>query len=639
MDFFQAQERARRNTRLAVFLFALAVTAIVLAVVVLYILFASSIWIYPSIGHIANAEWWAAHGGNVIFVGVSTLGLILLGSIVEFANLTKGGGAVAQALGGVRLLPDSKNLDERKLYNIVQEMAIASGITVPEVYLLPNEAGINAFAAGLTPANAAIGVTRGAIEKLSRDELQGVIAHEFSHILNGDMRLNLRLMGWLHGILLVALMGRTLMRSFSLRAYNSRRGNAGGPVILLGAALYALGYIGVFFARLIQALISRQREFLADASAVQFTRNPDGIAGALKTIAGYKPGSKLRAAQAEAISHMLFGAQHGARWGLFASHPPIEARIRAIDPSFDAAASSSTARPKRAAVGTAAFADQAAVAASAAGLVERAGRLDATTLVVAERLLASLPVSVTTALQHSDGAELLVLALVLQDIPQERQAQLPVLREAFSVERIQQIVALVQELRPLGPGVRLPLIELALPVLRQAGADRVHHLVQLVRHLALSNNELSPFELVLISLLQAELRDAFEPRLRQQHRVDLYKRRADIQKLFSVLAQLGARDAAAAQKAYAAGMHQLWGATWSETDLLPVPLLQLELALKGLDDLAYNAKRQLVAALTTVVAHDDQIQLEEYEVLRAVCAMIHCPLPPLVVGQSSKQRS
>ncbi len=239
------------------------------------------------------------------------------------------------------LHPDSTDPDERRLLNVVEEMAIASGLPVPPVYLLENEPGINAFAAGHTPGDAVIAVTSGTLRRLSRDELQGVIGHEFSHILNGDMRLNIRLMGVLFGILVIGIVGWIIFRSSfgsPTRCPDDDDDRKGfNPIPLIGLALYVIGYVGVFFGNLIKAAVSRQREFLADASAVQFTRNPDGLAGALKKIGALAEGSQIQDPHAEEASHLFFGKAVGGLdhfFGLLASHPPLVERIRRIDPSF-----------------------------------------------------------------------------------------------------------------------------------------------------------------------------------------------------------------------------------------------------------------------------------------------------------------
>ena len=275
MDFFEHQEQARRRTGLLVVYFMLAVVSILVAVYLAVV----AVFVGTQ-GDAGDALWQPEVLGPV--AGGTSL-IITVGSLYKMADLARGGEVVARSLGGRPVLANTTELRERVLLNVVEEMAIASGTPVPPVFLLDHESAINAFAAGTTPQNAVIGVTRGTIETLNRDELQGVIAHEFSHILNGDMRLNLRLMGLLNGILLIAMIGYVLMRSGSTytlsfsRSDDDRKG--GNPLPLLGLLLYVIGYIGVFFGHLIKSAVSRQREYLADASAVQFTRLPDGIAG------------------------------------------------------------------------------------------------------------------------------------------------------------------------------------------------------------------------------------------------------------------------------------------------------------------------------------------------------------------------
>ena len=330
MDFFTHQDRARRNTRRLVALFVLAVIAIVAAVYLAVVVFlmTTEAGEYISQGGLAAPQ-------VLVPVVAGTLFVIAAGSGYKTLQLSEGGPAVARLLGGKPLDPNTREADERRVLNVVEEMAIASGTPVPEVYLLAQEQGINAFAAGRTPADAVVGVTEGTARHLSRDELQGVVAHEFSHILNGDMRLNLRLIGVIHGILVISMIGYFVMRSGGGSSRGRKKGGA-GAVVILGLALYVIGWIGVFFGRLIKAGVSRQREFLADAAAVQFTRNPLGISGALQKIGGLGAGSRIAHRRAEEASHLFFSnALKKSFLGLTATHPPLEERIRRIDPSFD----------------------------------------------------------------------------------------------------------------------------------------------------------------------------------------------------------------------------------------------------------------------------------------------------------------
>ncbi len=332
MDFFQQQDKARRQTKWLIVYFAMAVVAMIVAIYVAALLIFSGIKLHQDRYDYGQEQPPFSVWDAQIFGGVSivTLAIISIGSLYRISVLSTGGSAVSEMMGARAVNPTTTDPDERKLLNVVEEMAIASGIPVPQVYVMDEEDGINAFAAGHQPGDATVTVTRGCMKLLSRDELQGVIGHEFSHILNGDMRLNLRLMGIIFGILCLAVIGRVLLQT----ARGSRGQN---PLPLLGLVLLLIGWIGVFFGRLIQAAVSRQREFLADASSVQFTRNPGGITGALKKIGGLgENGSRVSHAHAEELSHMFFGNGVSAPFiGLLETHPPLVQRIRVFEPNFD----------------------------------------------------------------------------------------------------------------------------------------------------------------------------------------------------------------------------------------------------------------------------------------------------------------
>jgi len=328
MDFFEHQVKARKNTKVLVVYFVIAILCIIAAVYIasLLIFFGANDQRQQPGAPPAELLLWDPK--LFLYSVLGTLGVVIVGSLYKTVALAKsGGGAVAESLGGRLISPNTNQPDERKLRNVIEEMALAAGVPIPKIYVLDEEQGINAFAAGHTPGDSAIGVTRGCMTLLKRDELQGVIGHEFSHILNGDMRLNLRVMGVIFGLLCLAVIGRVLI-------YSRGGGRGKAPLMMLGLALIVIGAIGVFFGRLIQAALSRQREFLADASAVQFTRNPAGLSGALQKIG--TAGSQVRSAHAAEASHMFFGNGMGKPFlGALATHPPLDARIRAIDPNWD----------------------------------------------------------------------------------------------------------------------------------------------------------------------------------------------------------------------------------------------------------------------------------------------------------------
>ncbi|HEX7916176.1 M48 family metallopeptidase, partial [Rudaea sp.] len=328
MNFFAQQDRARAQTRRMLILFAIAVVCIVVAVdLVVAVAFG-----VMGNGH-RNAYRTAASPQTGVLVATTLVVLAVIGfsMLYKISSLRAGGGVVARQLGATLIDPHdpaiASNFAYKRLRNVVEEIAIASGVPVPEIYVLEDEPGINAFASGYTASDAAVTVTKGCLDKLTRDELQGVIAHEFSHVLNGDMRLNIRLMGVLFGILVIGIVGSKMLQW-------SGRGRDSNWQVFLGIALLIIGSIGLFFGRLIKAGVSRQREYLADASAVQFTRQSQGIAGALKKIAGLAEGSKLETPEREEAAHMFFGDGVGYS-ALFATHPPLHKRILAIDPRFD----------------------------------------------------------------------------------------------------------------------------------------------------------------------------------------------------------------------------------------------------------------------------------------------------------------
>lgn len=333
MRFFEHQEQARKQTFRLLILFGLGVFALIFSIDGILLL---GLGYSESQNNMQGANWGAilqtyfpALAIVAVFIGF----VIGSASLYRLAQLSSGGGAsVAESLGGILLQPDTRDPVEKKILNIVEEMAIASGVPIPRVYLM-DEDGINAFAAGWSPADAVIGITRGSVEALSRDELQGVVAHEFSHILNGDMKLNIRLMGILYGIFFLSILGEILIRSVSYSSSSSseKKNDGKGAIFVIGLVLFILGWVGWFFGRLIQAAVSRQREFLADASAVQFTRNPDGISGALRKIAGWDRGSIIKNPNAPEASHLFFGNGISGFSALFATHPPLEERVRRIE--------------------------------------------------------------------------------------------------------------------------------------------------------------------------------------------------------------------------------------------------------------------------------------------------------------------
>lgn len=337
MNFFEAQAEAKASTTRLLFTFSIGL-----------ILFASSIsYLVVFIeGYLRTGSFTPVVVDTVIFseAFIAVILIVLIASLFQFYLLKDGGKAVALSLGGKLISPLTQNKQEIMLLNVVEEMALASGISPPPVYLLCDQ-GINAFAAGFTYEDAVIGITQGALDTLDRQELQGVIAHEFSHIFHGDMRLNLHLSGLIYGIVFIGGIGRFIfdaLDSPSIRHSASRSSNdkKGGNIIvalyLFALGLTIIGWLGTMISEIIKAMISRQREYLADASAVQYTRYPDGIAGALKKIGASAYGSSVSSSAGGDFSHLFFSDGTSNFWDhWFSTHPKLEDRIRRIDPRWD----------------------------------------------------------------------------------------------------------------------------------------------------------------------------------------------------------------------------------------------------------------------------------------------------------------
>jgi Zn-dependent protease with chaperone function len=646
MNFFQHQEAARQASRRLVVLFALGVLAVVVAIniVVLFALATAEqhavVLTDPELRHTGFlpdfAAWTAARPGTVLVTTLVVLGVIGLASLYKTVVLGGGGGVVARSLGGVRISPDTSDPQQRRLLNVVEEMAIASGVPMPEVYLLEQESGINAFAAGHNPANAAIGVTRGTLTTLNRTELQGVIAHEFSHILNGDMRLNLRLMGLLFGLLVLAMIGRTVLRLGSNSSGRSSKDKSFAPIMLVAFAVLIIGYVGLFFGRLIQAAISRHREQLADASAVQFTRDPTGLRGALVKIGALASGSKLANPEAEEVAHMLFAP--GMR-RMFATHPALEDRIKAIDPQFDpkefdrvrAQLAAQEAKVEAAPKQTSAERLQSIInipgaAPSVAGLVGNPGTIH---MRVARQIRKSLPEAIVVAGRHPDSARALLLALALDSNSEARERQKQFIARQIGPGVASSISQIESAIDALEPEQRMPALFGAFPALRQLTREERLQLTSCLNGMLQREGRVSLQSYVLRKLAQVQLRDDLSPAARTRQ-LPLNVVQNDVQVLFSVLAQNGHEDEVAARRAYEVGVHHLLPRARPEFAASENWAQPLDLALSRLDQLAPIVKEQLVEAMVKTVTYDQQLTLGESELLRTVCATLHCPLPPLV---------
>lgn len=642
-DFFQRQSNARRSTKWLVGMFVLSVVAIVGAIVVVTALGVGAWNEHQSfqqaagIPTAARQEIWQIP----LFAGLGSLALILFGSTYKVAQLRGGGTMVAEGVGGRRVAPNTTDPVQRRLINVVEEMALASGVPVPPVYLLPEEQGINAFAAGYSASDAVVAVTRGTAEQLSRDELQGVVAHEFSHILNGDMRLNIRLIGVLHGILLLGLIGRFLLRSSYYSNRRSSKDNSGSVLLVIGLALVILGFVGSLCGGLIKAALSRQREYLADASAVQFTRNPGGIAGALKRIGAAVMGSRIEHSNASEMSHMYFsqGVWEGFS-GLMATHPPLPKRILALEPNWNG---KFPAMPKTPAAfaevaGASGFAGTSHASGEVAvevveNAADQVGNPTEVHRLYAHELVRALPANVVEAVHDPYGARAVIFALLLDEDEAVRKVQMSALSETTTPD----IVALTEKLAPtvreLDARVRLPLVDMSLAALRAMAKSQYLEFSTAFKNLVEADQRIGLFEWTLHRVLLRHLRPQFDEAAAPQIAYyGLQRLAGPCSVLISTLAYAG-NEPDEARAAFAEAAKHLPNV---KIDLLPTSecgLQQLEVALRELAKVAVKHRERLIDACAAAICADDEVKIREAELLRGISDMLNCPMPPLLPGQ------
>ncbi len=641
MNFFERQNHVRKMSARLVVLFVLAVIAIVVVV---------------DLAVLLAFDRGGMTGGQIasllITSSVVTVLAISLAAGFRTLGLRGGGGIVARELGGVLVPQDTQDPQLRRLRNVVEEIAIASGTPVPEIYILPHEKGINAFAAGWSTSDAAVAVTRGAMERLNRSELQGVIAHEFSHVVNGDMRLNIRLIGLLFGILFLAVIGRTLTYGGLLGGgrRNDRNSN-GNPLVIIGVALLAVGFIGVIAGRLIKAAVSRQREYLADASAVQFTRQTSGIVGALAKIAGLEEGSQLRSPKREEVGHMLFGA--GASFtSLLATHPPLMDRIKALDPSFDLARLDQLARQWAAQPPEGMDEDlqlglAPAATPGAPRLAAQALPAPSTTVAVAETdvltgiaapgedayakaqgLINEIPADILDRARNPQTVVPLVLGLLLADDPTARTAQHAMLAQQYGKDLADAVWKEASAVAGLHPLLKLPLAELAFPALKQRPIAQRSTVVSQVFQLIHADGVITAHEYCLSRLVYSELGASIQPP--SGWRVDrnrLGDAHAAVITLLTVVAYAGNEDVASAERAFHTGLDRVLPGSTAGYQPPAEGVTALETAWPVLSGLAPEDKQRLVAGVVAVIAEDGVTTVTEMELLRTICGILHCPLP------------
>jgi len=672
MDFFARQESARKHTGEMLVYFGLAVALTILLIYFIPVLG----WLAYRANHLpqggsVSLEWWYPE----LFVMVCglTLLVVLGGTLFKIAQLKRGGGSgVAEMLGGKQVLPGTDDFFEKRLHNVVEEMAIASGVPVPPVYVMGRENGINAFAAGFSSSDSVIAVTYGTMTGLTRDELQGVVAHEFSHILNNDISINIKLMGFLHGLLIIGLTGRIILEFTGRGSIGRRRSKDSGQITMVilavGLVLMVVGFAGVFFCKLIKASLSRSRERLADASAIQFTRNATGLANALKKIGGLAQGSHISSPRREEASHMFFGK--GTKGSVFSTHPSLTARIQWLEPTFDGDFPTVTAKDMRQQLARFEGAPPPKTEKKKTDVVDLF--TDPSTLVVATTILESAssspklqtgprsPEALISSIgspqgAHADAARKLVdtipealkeyardpyssrgliYSLLLDPADTIRQKQINLIEEEVEADLFLILKKILPDTGNITPEMRLPIVDLSIPALRQLSSDQYAAFRTLVKQLIDADEQVDVFEYALRRVLTHHLDPVHFGKAKSKP-VNYYAIRGlekETSVVLSVLARKGHTDESVAAAAFQSAVGKISG-KHAGFQMLEESLCSwenLDDALNKLNEGSFRVKKWVLGAALACLMYDREITVEETELFRAVADTLGCPVPPWV---------
>ncbi len=662
MNFFEHQDAARKLTRRFVWMFFLAVVSI-MAILSIVISLALDSFDFATVSLVSL--------GVFVVVGGA--------SMIRLARLSQGGHVVADMMGARKVNLDTTDFNEKMLLNVVDEMSIASGVTRPAVYVMDDE-GINAFAAGYHADNAVVAVTTGTLNTLTRAELQGVVAHEFSHILNGDMRLNIKLLGVLAGILLIGNLGYFMLRgaSFARTSRDSRSGGAALAILGIAIAMIIVGFIGVLSGRMIQSSISRQREYLADASAVQFTRSPDGIAGALNKIRVIPTGSHIEGAHSAELNHMCFGESVSIKFmsGLMASHPPLEDRIKRVNPHFDfnakikmpshyrehhdldeqsdheshaesgqvaAAGISNLAGSEVHATNVGDGSSSVARSHDVAGagtmhvsteqVMNDVGGLSAEQIEMGQAMRMAIPSELHQALTSEEGSRAVVYCLVLDLERRTREREVNLIVEGDNNTVAKQAWALWNSVNDLGLAYRQPLLDLAMGVVSYCEKDIRDKMAKTLREIIMFDGKVDFSELIVMLAVSPQLADGAHKITRNKHR-SIPKLKSELLAVFGLLAMAGSDNEQEWKTAFeVATKHcDLTGSEFPAADQMSFSVLNK--AIQKLRGLVPVKKKIVFQACVEMVLCDEEITLREYEMIRLMAKALECPLPVSISGES-----
>ena len=672
MNFFEAQDSARRTTNYLVLLFLSAI-AFLLALSNLIVFEFFYFLEYAGLTFSLSQLALVFDVNLSIMLCASIVLFITLGSVYKLLQLSSGGSVIAQNLGGIIIPRSSSDQLHKKILNVVEEMAIASGVPVPQVYVL-NEQGINAFAAGWKSTNVVIGITQGALDRLNRDELQAVIAHEFSHIFNGDMRLNIRLVAVLHGILMIGVMGRTILRSMTnsytyaerLKAKpvsplgsiwqesaDSRKSFVSSNFLAIGVALMVVGYSGTFVGNWIKSLINRQREYLADASAVQYTRNRDGIANALKKIGGSIYGSAMLTASIDEYSHAYFAlGDTGFSWFSFSTHPPLKKRILQIEPRWDGKylfderkpapvdnaenkKSEENLRKKKIATSIITGAGVSVAVGDAMGALDTIGEVTQQRVDAAHAWHIALSDEVKAHAENPYGAQALVLALLIDKSASIEDLQYSVLNKVIGELHTNNVKQVKDDVAELARTQTLSLIDLTLPTLREMTVEQYQRFKLCVQQLVEADKKVELSEWIIQRVVLQHLDEHYGHRKKSMGKyVVLGSAKYASEFMLSLLAYLEHKNPQEALRAFDGAKHSVKAGA---LNLLPKEEISLDNLNDAMDELEFlkpPIKKRFLQACVSCISHDGKVTIQAYELTRAIASCLDCPMPPVLVDKN-----
>ncbi|MGE4349976.1 MAG: M48 family metallopeptidase [Candidatus Berkiella sp.] len=651
MNFFEHQDKARRKSKILILYFVLALLIMIFAMnaAVYGILYYTSQQV-PDLRSLMNEPLW-------LYISLTLTIIIVSGSLFKMYALRGGGTSVANMVNARRILTDTSDFHEKRLIHIVEEMSIASGVPMPALYIMDKEMGINAFVAGITPKDTVLVVTKGSLENLNREELQAVIGHEFSHIFNGDMKINIRLMAILAGILLIGNVGSIVLRGAGHSSGSKRRdGKGGGGVIiilLIALVMIIFGYLGLFLGRIIKAAVSRQRELLADACSVQYTRYPQGLASAFKRMLILEQGSKLKSSQAEEINHLCFGEAMSFTFfnSLFATHPPLDQRIKAIDPYGKYTLLNNTAQEEKLS-GDVTGAKKTNLESVLAPIMYTMAATASTANTHAETMKNSignpsdahfehaknihnlLPEALLDRARNKEKVEYLYYGLILRRY-KNKTSIIEHLSKTLNKAELESIYEIYEMLKSLPLETLVPLFDISLPAFSENPLEKRNAIYNRIEALSQTLKP-SLFRFALLTLLGKQLTESTRASDRPKY-YSLDSVREEIATLFAFVTNYSYSDEAQRNEHFANIVNALLSEPIEKPNIKVFKAIQFRNVLEKLNKLTPELKEKIISSCVELVLSDNHVKIQEAEIIRVISGCLDSPMPPFINEQITKK--